>query len=197
MKSIKNLLVAGAVITAFAMSSCYKEGPKISFRSKRDRIANEWSVVEYEVDGQADDAMKNAWKSGDSMELLFVINKGPVYAFNMQYTKSYSDAHNGAVFTVNKPDQPRTYYDINNGFSDRVVFKQRLKGGGNWTFTDKFKKIRFGVIGNPDVANDDPTDIFDVDILMLKDKKFKIKFKNIDDKEHTITFEARNPNIIK
>jgi hypothetical protein len=198
MKSIKNLLVAGVIIVAFALTSCYKEGAKISFRSKRDRLANEWSLTDYAVDGQTNDSMKKAWKSsGDSMELLFILTKGPSYGFGMQYTKSYSDAHDGKIFTTNKPEQPSTYQAIQNGFRDKVVFNQKLARGGNWTFMDKFRKIRFGIIGNPDVANDDPTDFLDVKILMLKDKGLKFEFVNDDNKTHTLTFEPRNPNAIK
>jgi hypothetical protein len=197
MKSIKNLLVAGVVITAFALTSCYKEGAKISFRSKRDRIANEWSLTEYQVDGSDDAAQKSAWKSGDSMELLFIITKGPTYGFGLQYTKAYSDAHDGKIFSSSRPEQPRVYYDIQNSFRTNVVFHSKLARGGNWTFMDKFRNIRFGIIGNPDVAHDDATDFLDVEIIMLKDKGLKFSFVNDDGKKHTLTFEPRFPNAIK
>lgn len=197
MKSIKNLLVAGVVITAFALTSCYKEGAKISFRSKRDRLANEWSLTEYQVDGSDDAAMKNSWKSGDSMELLFILTKGPSYGFGLQYTKSYSDAHDGKLFTSSKPEQPRTYYDILNTFRTDNVLNAKMARGGQWTFMDKFRKLRFGIIGNPDVAQDDVTDYLDVDIIMLKDKGLKFEFVNDDGKKHTLTFEPRFPNAIK
>ncbi len=198
MKSIKNLLVAGLVISAFALSSCYKEGAKISFRSKRDRLANEWSLTEYQVDDQNNDSMKNAWRSsGDSLELLFILTKGPSYGFGMQYTKSYSDAHDGKIFTTNKPEQPSTYQAIQNSFRDKVVFNQKLARGGQWTFMDKFRKIRFGIIGNPDVAQNDATDFLEAKILMLKNEGLKFEFINDDGKKHTLTFEARNPGAIK
>jgi hypothetical protein len=197
MKSIKNLLVAGMVILSIALTSCYKEGAKISFRSKRDRLANEWSLKEYEVGGQSNDSMKNAWRSGDSLELLFILTKGPSYGFGMQYTKSYSDAHDGKIFTTNQPQQPSTYQAIQNGFRDRVIFNQKLARGGQWTFMDKFRKIRFGIIGNPDVANDDPTDFLEVKLLMLKNEDLKFEFVNDDGKTHTLTFEARNPGAIE
>jgi hypothetical protein len=197
MKSIKNLLIAGIVIFAFALTSCYKEGAKISFRSKRDRIANEWSLVEYKVDGNPDQAMKDAWKSGDSMELLFIITKSPTYGFGLQYTKSYSDAHNGAVFSSNRPEQPATYQIIQNNFRNNVPFHNKLARGGNWTFADKFRHIRFGIIGNPDVAYDDATDILEAKIIMLKDKGFKLEWVNDDNKTHTMEFEPRFPNAVK
>ncbi len=193
--NIKNLLVAGAVITAFAISSCYKEGAKISFRSKRDRLANEWSLTNYEVNGSVDDAQKNSWRSGDSMELLFIINKGPAYGFGMQYTKTYSDAHDGKIFSSNRPEQPRTYYDIQNAFRTNVIFHAKMARGGNWTFIDKFRKLRFGIIGNPDVAFDDVTDILEAKIIMLKDKGLKLEWVNDDGKTHTMTFEPRNPKL--
>jgi len=131
------------------------------------------------------------------MELLFIINKGPAYGFGLQYTKSYSDANKGKIFISNKPEQPRTYYDIQNAFRDNVIFHKKLARGGNWTFIDKFRSIRFGVIGNPDVAHDDATDIFETKIIQLKDQHLKLEFTNDDGKKHTMTFEPRNPNAIK
>ncbi len=197
MKSIKNLLIAGVVVVAFALTSCYKEGAKISFRSKKDRLANEWSLTEYQVNGQSVDSLKNAWRSGDSMELLFILTKGPSYGFGLQYTKSYSDAHDGKIFTTSKPEMPSTYQAIQNSFRDRVWFNQKLARGGQWTFMDKFRKIRFGIIGNPDVAQNDATDFLEVKILMLKDKDLKFEFVHDDGSTHTMKFEARNPNAIK
>ena len=193
MKNIKNLLIAGVVISAFVLSSCYKEGAKISFRPKRDRVANEWSLVEYEVDGTADAGLKNAWKSGDSMELLFIVTKSPSYGFGLQYTKTYSDAHDGKIFTTNKPEQPSTYQMIQGNMRVNNPFYSKLARGGSWTFVDKFRTIRYGIIGNPDVAYDDASDFLETDIIMLKDKGIKLEWINDDGKRHTMEFEARFP----
>jgi hypothetical protein len=184
MKRSINLFVAITILSAFALSSCYKEGPKISFRTKANRLANQWSLVDYQVNGSTDETLKKAWKSGDTMELLFVITKGDSYGFNIQYTKG-----SGKIFTANKPEQGSVYASIQNTFRDNVIFSQRLARGGKWTFIDKFKKIRFGVIGNPDVAFDENTDILEADLLMLKNDKMKMSFDQ-GGQTHTMTFEA-------
>jgi hypothetical protein len=184
MKRTTNLFVAITIISAFALSSCYKEGPKISFRTKSTRLVGEWTLVDYEVNGSTDQAKKDAWKStGDSLVLLFVINETS-YGFNIQYPKG-----SGKILS-NKPEQASTYAAFQNTFKDNVIFSQRLAGGGHWTFTDKFKKVRFGITGNPDVAYDNlEEDAVEADILMLKNDKLKLSFNNKGE-THTMTFEA-------
>ena len=201
MKNLKNLsLILSTAI--FALSSCkYEEGPGISFRAKRDRVANEWSVTGYTVNGQNSDANKNSYRSGDTIENLFILNRDAGYTFNMQYTKEYADSKSGSkTLSYSRPDAPAVYAMLQNQFKANCVLQRQLKAGGKWTFVNKHKTLRFGIIGNPDVSTDHPDsqgeDFFDVDVVMLKNKMMKLKFKDGSD-EHVITFEPRNPERIK
>ena len=48
-----NLVLTVLFLTSIALTSCkYEEGPGISLISKRDRLANEWSVVNYKINNE-------------------------------------------------------------------------------------------------------------------------------------------------
>lgn len=187
------ILASAALFTACK----YEEGPGISFRSKRDRIANEWKITGYQVDGQDDDAAKNSFRSGDSIELIFTMTRNYHYAMNMAYTDNYTSPTGNKILSPNAQDD-RTYQDILGGFKTGNKLFRKIAQSGKWAFSDKFKQVHFGANGNGDLAypeGDDST-IVKSDIIMLKNKMLKLEF-NIEDKKHRITFEPKNPEIVK
>lgn len=57
MTRLKNLSLV--LVSAFAVvfTGCkYEEGPAISLRNKRDRVANEWKISGYQINGTEDAA---------------------------------------------------------------------------------------------------------------------------------------------
>ncbi len=190
------------LITAIALvfAGCkYEEGPGISFRSKKDRIANEWKITGYEVDGNSDDAMKNSFRSsGDSVELIFTLTRNFNYSMNMAYVDGYVSPSGDKLLSPNANDL-RGYQDILGAFSVSNKLFMKLKQSGKWAFGDKYKQVNFGANGNGDLSypeNGGDTSLVKADIIMLKNKMLKLEFK-IENKQHRITFEPKNKEIVK
>jgi hypothetical protein len=186
MKNFKNLLI---IVTTFTLvfSACkYEEGPGISFRQKRQRLANAWMCTNYQVDGAVNDSILNSFTYGDSLQIIFAIYQNGGYAVNLQYTKEYA-----ASTSWHK------YYIANNsaaigGFYDYIkntLFK-RLGSGGKWTFYDKHRYVHFGRNDLSYSAGEDKP--FKTKIIMLRDDMLKLSYTGLDGKLHLATFEPRN-----
>lgn len=198
MKSFKLTLLALAAFT-FVFSGCkYEEGPGISFRSKKDRVANEWKVTGYEIDGNEDAAAKNSFRSsGDSIELIFTMTRNYNYSMNMAYVDGYVSPSGDKLLSPNASDV-RDYYDISNAFGTNNKLNKKIGSSGKFSFDDKYRKLRYSANENGDLAYAEGGDtaIVTAEIIMLKNKMLKLEFE-IDKKKHRITFEPKNPEIIK
>ena len=77
MTRLKNLSLVLVSALAVVFTGCkYDEGPAISLRNKRDRVANEWKISGYQIDGNEDAAAKKSFTSaGDSIELVFKMTR--------------------------------------------------------------------------------------------------------------------------
>lgn len=194
MKNFNNLWMI-VIVVVVALSSCYEEGPSISFRSKRDRLANEWICTDYTVDGQAADAEKNSFYVGDSLTLVLSLTRTNAYSMNMQYTKSYSESHNNALLNLKSTLTSRHYNDIMAILQANNPLCKSIGNSGKWSFMDKFKKIEFSnTMGDLSVAEGQK--LMSADVLMLKNKSIKLKY-DVSGKSHTVTFEPRNEEIVK
>ena len=90
-------------VFTLVLSSCkYEEGPGISLISKRDRISNEWSVINYKIDGNDNDSALKSFKSGDSLEMLLTISRSGYFSTNPQYTRAFSKANNNKLTGASK-----------------------------------------------------------------------------------------------
>ncbi|MFM6983258.1 MAG: hypothetical protein ACKOXF_03935 [Chitinophagaceae bacterium] len=194
MKKLNNLWIIVAAVT-IALSSCYKEGPAISLRAKRDRLANEWICTDYTVDGQASDTLKKSFYVGDSLTLVLNITRSNAYGMNMQYTKEYSERNNNKLLNLKTNFTNAHYIDIMGHLTEDNVLYQNIGNGGKWSFMDKFRKVEFS---NPmgDLSKADGQKLFTADVLMLKNKNIKFQY-DLNGKSHTITFEPLNKEIIK
>ena len=195
MKNLKNLWIVAAAVV-IGLTSCYKESPVISFNTKRDRLANEWIVTEYQIDGQSDDAVKKSFYIGDSIALVLNITRNSSYGMNMQYTKEYSDNNGGKLINLKTNFTNRHYIDLMTNLSQNNVLYQNIGFGGKWTFMDKFRKVEFGNNGMGDLSKPVDSTLFVADIVMLKNKNLKLKYK-VGDKTHTVAFEPLNKEIVK
>ncbi|HEY1045482.1 MAG TPA: hypothetical protein VGF79_03520 [Bacteroidia bacterium] len=195
MKRLNNLLIIAVTITV-ALSACYEEGSKISFRTKRDRLANEWVCTDYTIDGSASDSSKKSFYIGDSITFVFSIMRNNKYALNMAYTKEYSEKNNNKLLNLKTNMNSAHFIDLVGNLSKNNLLFQKIDFGGEWSFADKFRKVDFGHLGNRDLSYADEKQIFTADVVMLKNKNLKLSFKH-NDKEHMITFEPLNPEIVK
>jgi hypothetical protein len=195
MKRLKNLMALFA-LSAIVLTSCYKEGPKISFRAKRDRIANEWVVTDYSVGGKAAPNMKDSFYIGDSLTLVFNMARGGYYNLDLQFTKEYSEKNGGRLFNLSSNFYTKEIIILKGNLANNNAFNKKIGSSGRWSFTDKFKKIEMGNLGNGDLSKADDKQTTIAEILMLKNKKMKLQM-DIDGESHTITFEPLNDEIVK
>lgn len=199
MTRLKNLSLVLVSALAIVFTGCkYEEGPGISFRNKRDRVANEWKITGYQIDGTEDAAAKKSFTAvGDSIEMIFVMTRNYNYAMNMSYVDGYVSPSGDKLLAPSAKDT-RVYQDILGAFSVNNLLFKKLKQSGKWAFGDKYKTINFGANGNGDLAypvgND--TSIVKSNIIMLKNDNLKLDFQ-INGKTHVITFEPKNKEIIK
>jgi hypothetical protein len=199
MTRLKNLSLVLVSALAIVFTGCkYEEGPGISLRTKRDRIANEWKITGYQIDGTEDAAAKKSFISaGDSIEMVFVMTRNYNYAMNMTYVEGYVSPSGDKLLSPSAKDT-RVYQDILRDFANGNMLYKRVKQGGKWAFGDKYKSVNFGANGNGDLAytvgND--TSIVKSNIIMLKNDNLKLDFQ-INGKTHLITFEPKNKEIIK
>lgn len=195
MKRLKNLMALFA-LSAIVLTSCYKEGPKISFRAKRDRIANEWIVTDYSVDGNSAANLKDSFYVGDSLTLVFSMARAGYYNMDLQFTKEYSEKNGGKLFNLGANFNSKEILDVKGRLAKNNLFNKKIGSSGKWSFTDKFRKLEMGNLGNGDLSKADDTQTTIVDILMLKNKKLKLEL-DIDGQKHTITFEPLNDEVVK
>ncbi|MCC6817418.1 MAG: hypothetical protein IT245_00805 [Bacteroidia bacterium] len=195
---MKRLNILWIFVAAFSivLTSCYKEGPKISFKTKRDRLANEWVVSEYQIDGQASDSAKNSFYVADTIALVLNIARNNVYGMNMQYTKAYSEKNDNKLISLKLNFTNSHYIDIMGNLTKNNILYRNMGNGGRWSFMDKFRQVEFSSNDMGDLSIADGQKNFPGKVLMLKNDKLKIEF-TINDKPHTVTFEPLNPEIVK
>lgn len=195
MKRLNNLWIFFAAVT-IALTSCYKEGPKISFNTKRDRLANEWVVTDYQIDGQTSDTGKQSFYVGDSLTLVLNISRNNSYGMNMQYTKSYSDNNGGKLLNLKTNFTNKHYIDIMAKLTENNLLYVNIGNGGKWSWDDKFRQVEFSSNDMGDLSVAEGQSNIPFKILMLKNKKLKGEF-TLGGKQHTMTFEPRNPEVVK
>jgi hypothetical protein len=180
------------LVLTFVLSSCkYEEGPGISLISKRDRMANEWSIINYKIDGNDhDSSLKTFRNAGDSIEIVMALSRTGQYAFNRQYTKAYSKNNNNKVLSTDFVDkQPVLAMFVN---LENNEFTKNTGLAGEWQFTQRHDKIYFGKLGNMDVSHHESNQVLTCEIIMLKNKDLKLSFTAEDGKKHLLTFQAWN-----
>ena len=185
MKNIFSLL-----FVSILLMSCgkYEEGPGISLISKRDRLANEWSVINYKINNEDNANALNSFKSGDSLEMIVSIARTGYFSLNPQYTKIYSKANNNKLFTYRKDDH---FYFLAPIYESNIFIKN-CSGNGKWSFTERHDKVVFGNNGNGDLSKASDSEVLICDIIKLKNKELKISFTAKDGSKHLMTMEPRN-----
>lgn len=182
-----NLVLTVLFLTSIALTSCkYEEGPGISLISKRDRLANEWSVVNYKINNEDNAAALNSFKSGDSVEHIFSISRSGYFSFGPQYTIAFSKANNNKIMVYND-----NLYELFNTLNENTFIKNAAKQG-RWSFTERHDKVVFGNNGNGDLSKASDAEVLICDIVQLKNKELKISFTAKDGTKHLMTMEPRN-----
>jgi hypothetical protein len=151
-------LLAGVVFTACK----YEEGPGISLRSKRDRIANEWRVEKFVYDGQDVTSTINDTFFTTIINLYRTGYYGLVIMDkfgNTSHTGNWRELHSG-IYNRYQGARPRPLNDMNNN--------------GKWSFDYRHDKIQI----YPELSTG--ADTFNVrgamnwGIIQLKEKQLKV-----------------------
>ncbi len=140
-----------AAFLAVVFSACkYEDGPGISLRAKRDRIANEWIVDQFIYDGK--DVTDSVNSRQDTFSLIFEMTRTGSYS--VEWVHYTVDPNNGMKYfgtshAVNhnlNNSGPAKWNPINVGNYGRklpIPFKV-LGSRGYWSFDEKHERISIG-----------------------------------------------------
>lgn len=159
--------VSIALLGAVSLYSCkYEDGPGISLRSKRDRVANEWRVVKMIYGGVDVTAKVN-----DSI-FTSVLNLSRTGKYNMVHKDFLGNtSHTGKwsekwvkQYTLYRMNMPEPY--------------KELELNGKWSFDVRHDNIQL----NPELSTgSDSFNVrtsFDWEIIMLHEDKMKVRGKD-------------------
>ncbi|MBM3920718.1 MAG: hypothetical protein FJ347_05770 [Sphingomonadales bacterium] len=202
MQKINRFCVAAVLISIVFTACKYEDGPGISLRAKRDRIANEWIVGEFIYDG------KNVTDSVNSRQDTFSI------IFEMTRTGSYSvewvrytvDPNNGMKYYGTSH---ATNHNLNNSgpamwnpqnignYGRKMPIPLKVLGArGFWSFDEKHKKISIGPESSynaePSNGNRYHENARFWNITKLKEKN--IAFKGVDSTGKSWSMQLKNLN---
>lgn len=192
------------IIAATVVTACkYEEGPRISLRAKRDRVANEWSIKTLTV-GDNDSNILNSVNDTATQ-----FNNGFEVLINLYRTGSY----NADVYRHYKDDQGNIKYETQQeGFGkykpdamqwNRIQFDNfcknlpeviaRIQGAGKWSFDKGHYKLQI----KPELSWVDTLvtaqkNTIDWDIVLLKEKTMKLKTRDSKDKVYKMELSRIN-----
>lgn len=189
-----------AIAGALTFAACkYEEGPKISFRAKRDRVANEWKVKAYTHNGG--DSLFQLKDVEFNFELIFNFYRQGSYG--VEVVKKETDQDGNEKYITNHEFYPGTNnlgfdaccYDAYHYFLDHLpAHIKYIMSHGSWTFDKGHTKLQV----KPELSYDDQEvmkqkNTIDWGIVMLREKEMKVKGRDENDVEWVITFERINP----
>lgn len=146
-----NKLFVVAIALSLVIAACkYEDGPHISFRSKRDRIANEWIVDQFIYDGTNITDSINSRQ--DSFSIILEMTRTGSYS--VEWVRFKVDPNNGIKYYGTSH---ATNHNLNNSgpalwdpknignYSRKIPTPIKVLGSrGYWSFDKKHEKISIG-----------------------------------------------------
>lgn len=200
-------LTAFAIAGVLTFAACkYEEGPKISFRAKRDRVSNEWRVKSYTYDGN--DAIDKLiyridGQTEGSFELLINLYRTGAYGIEIVKKEKDQDGNvkyitNHTVFDTNQTNKGLgfdacCFFDYNNFKNNLPSHIKYIMSHGKWSFDKGHTKLQV----KPELSYDNQEitkqrNTIDWMIVMLKEKEMKVKGRDENDKEWVLGLERIN-----
>lgn len=198
-------LTSFALAGALTFAACkYEEGPKISLRAKRDRVANEWRVKAYTHKGED----KTSLVSNEETKFRIILNFYRNGSYGVEIVKEALDADNNVIYITNHTRFDTTNQKMSNGglgfdaccFFEYKQFQADLPSHirdimfhGKWTFDRGHTKIQV----KPELSYDNQEvmkqkNTIDWMIVLLKEKEMKVKGRDSNDDEWTLHLERIN-----
>ncbi|MBS3915501.1 MAG: hypothetical protein KG003_13480 [Bacteroidetes bacterium] len=188
-------LTSLALLGAMTFAGCkYEEGPRISLRAKRDRVANEWAVKKYTYEGEDRTTQLIDAENG----FTIVINLGRAGGYGLEIVKKTEVDGKTKYITNHTYDGTHFGFDAcchiaYTGFRLQMPSHiQYLMPGGKWTFDKGHYKIQVKPELSYDNENMTQKNTIDWAIVMLKEKAMKVKGRDENDKEWILELEAIN-----
>lgn len=202
MKIAKLTAVAVAGVLTFAACK-YEDGPAISLRSKRDRVANEWKIVKYEFEGK--DALEKVNQSFDTTStktpFMLVINFARTGGYGVEVVKKYKDGNGNEKYITNASESNGKGFNAccstqYNAYLDSLPSHFRyIMPNGTWTFDRGHTKIQV----KPELSFDNDKSLvmtqkntIDWGITLLKQKEMKVKGRDEMNREWKLHLKPMN-----
>lgn len=152
-----------ALLGSVSLYSCkYDEGPGISLRAKRDRVANEWKVVKMTYGG-----VDVTNKINDTI-FSSIINLSRTGKYNIVHIDKFGKtSHTGKW--------GEKWVKQYNGYCDHLPYPIKdLAMNGEWTFDYRHDKIQLFPELSTGADSFNVRGSFDWGIIMLKEKQMKV-----------------------
>lgn len=205
---MKNIIriSALALASSVAFIACkYEEGPRISLRSKRDRVANEWRIDNLVVDGVDKTSKVNMTVPDANYGYSIILNMFRTGAYSLNMVKAIKDSATGAVTYQSNHDGNNSMFlspgqmwnnlEINTFWDSVPSVVKNLNGfgGGKWNFEKGHYKIIISPTPSydPEQAATQKDPIFWT-IVKLSEKEMKVKGLTTDGKSWNMTLKAIN-----
>ena len=198
MKIVKLTALAVAGVLTFAACK-YEEGPKISLRSKRDRVANEWKIVKYEYNGFDVTQKVNQTSGQAEVPFMLIINLERTGGYGVEIVKKSTDANGNETYITNATESNGKGFDAccsteYHMFIDSLPshFKYIIPHG-IWSFDKGHTKIQV----KPELSYQKDSimsqrNTIDWGIVMLKEKELKVKGRDEHDIEWKLDLKPLN-----
>lgn len=177
-------------LAASVLGACkYEEGPNISLRAKRDRVANEWKIKSLTIGGTDSTQRVN----NDSWATIISLFRTGSYS--VDYVRVINGQYQTNHVGNNSFLDPKDQWDINSYTTYREALPENIKNldnRGKWAF----EKGHYKIMVLPDLAYD-PTNeveqlVIDWTIVKLKEKNMIVKGRNSRNVEWVMDLEPIN-----
>lgn len=137
-------LTALAILAAATITACkYEEGPGISLRSKRDRVANEWKITKLDSAG-TDITARVSDSTGTGIYAILCIKR--LGSYNLQFVKKMKDGKYETEnwgFSQQRPNSEQwNRIEFDNFVKNTPEVVKRLVPGGIWNFDKRHYRIQ-------------------------------------------------------
>jgi hypothetical protein len=180
---MKSKFLLFSLLLSATLLSCgkYDDGPGISFRSKTHRVAGNWEVSKWTVDG--DDALMEYEKGSIDCWSGGTVNYVQSYGFDYLYFNFTSSGKSNfsGKYTIKlldysaSMDNCEAIYDSMSGL---------FYGEGNWSFESSKEKLTIDV---EEFSKEPMT----YEIKELKEKEMKLEGTDEDGQLHVMTLKKR------
>jgi len=204
MQKVKRLIVPVIAAAVIIISCKYEDGPGISFRSKRDRIANEWIVDQFIYDGK--DVTDSVNSRQDTFSIIFEMTRTGSYS--VEWVRYTIDPNNGIKYYGTSHE---TNHNLNNSgpsmwhpknigdYGRKMPIPLKALGArGYWSFDKKHENI---IIGQERSYSTEPTNGngngFHANARFWRITKLKEKnigFKGVDSEGKSWSMQLKNLN---